>query len=62
MNARRIFAAAALALGTAACAGGSGPTLADNTAPLVDPPVVSPEVPPTDTTGFMPEDDVTLTP
>lgn len=60
MNARRIFAAAALALGTAACAGGSGPTLADNTAPGVEEPRVTPEVPPTDTAAFMPEDDVMM--
>jgi hypothetical protein len=59
MNARRIFAAAAFALVTAACGGGSGPTLADNgppETPGADGPTVSPEVPPTDTTGFVPED------
>lgn len=55
MNARRIFAAAAFALVTAACGGGSGPTLADNGTPANDGPTVSPEVPPTDTTGFVPE-------
>ena len=56
MNARRIFAAAGFALLTAACGGGSGPTLADAGTPGDDPTVVSPEVPPTDTTGFVPED------
>ncbi|HEX6038307.1 hypothetical protein [Longimicrobium sp.] len=60
MNARRIFAAAALALGTAACSGGSGPTLADNSGPTIDEPRVTPEVPPTDTTAFMPEDEVSM--
>jgi hypothetical protein len=56
MNARRIFAAAAFAITTAACGGGAGPTLADNSgAPANDPPTMSPEVPPTDTTGFVPE-------
>jgi hypothetical protein len=55
MNAKRIFAAAGFALVTAACGGGSGPTLADNTTPVVEPPTVTPEVPPTDTTGFVPE-------
>lgn len=56
MNARRIFAAAGFAIVTAACGGGSGPTLADNTGsgPTTEPPIVSPEVPPTDTTGFVP--------
>lgn len=53
MNARRIFTAAAFALVTAACAGGAGPTLADN-APD-DGPVV-PTVPPMDTTAFIPEE------
>jgi hypothetical protein len=56
MNARRIFAAAGFALVTAACAGGSSPTLADAGPPADDPTVVSPEVPPTDTTGFVPEE------
>jgi hypothetical protein len=55
MNARRIFAAAAFAITTAACGGGAGPTLADNSLPENDPPIMSPEVPPTDTTGFVPE-------
>lgn len=56
MNARRIFAAAAFAITTAACGGGAGPTLADNSGiPSDDGPMVSPEVPPTDTTGFVPE-------
>lgn len=60
MIARRLFAAAAFALATAACAGGSGPTLADNSGPGLEPPRVSPEVPPTDTSTFMPEDEVTM--
>lgn len=58
MNARRIFAAAAFAITTAACSGGSGPTLADNgtpSTPGADGPMVTPEVPPNDTTGFVPE-------
>jgi hypothetical protein len=55
MNARRIFAAAAFAITTAACGGGAGPTLADNGLPQNDPATMSPEVPPTDTTGFVPE-------
>lgn len=54
MNARRIFAAAAFAIVTAACGGGSGPTLADNSANVRDP-FKLPDAPPTDTTGFMPE-------
>lgn len=53
MNARRIFAAAAIAIATgtgAACSGGGGsPTLAD---PGNDPPTV-PEPEPTDTSGFV---------
>ena len=56
MNARRTFTAAAFALvsaATAACAGGSSPTLADT--PTPDEPVV-PFVPPTDTTAFVPEE------
>lgn len=53
MNARRIFAAAAFAIVTAACGGSSGPTLADNS--NVDDGFKLPTVPPTDTTGFMPE-------
>jgi hypothetical protein len=60
MIARRIFAAAALALGTAACGGGSGPTLADNSGPGIEQPRVTPEVPPTDTAAFMPEDEVVM--
>jgi hypothetical protein len=55
MNARRTFTAAAFVLvsaATAACGGGAGPTLADNTTP--DGPVV-PFVPPNDTTVFVPE-------
>jgi len=55
MNARRIFAAAAFALATAACGGGSGPTLADNGTPGGGGPGVTPSVPPTDTAGFVPE-------
>ena len=54
MNARRIFAAAALTIVTAACGGGSGPTLADNTSNAGEP-FKLPQAPPTDTTGFMPE-------
>lgn len=53
MNARRIFAAAALAIVTAACGGGSGPTLADNG--NVNEPLKLPHAPPTDTTAFVPE-------
>jgi hypothetical protein len=54
MNAKRIFAAAAFALVTAACGGGSGPTLADNSD--ANPGGFKlPDAPPTDTTGFMPE-------
>jgi ABC-type glycerol-3-phosphate transport system substrate-binding protein len=61
MIARRLFAAAAIVLGTAACGGGSGPTLADNsTSGFVEPPRVSPEVPPTDTTAFVPQDEVAM--
>jgi hypothetical protein len=56
MNAKRIFAAAGFALLTAACGGGSGPTLADSNIPGDDPEIMSPEVPPTDTTGFVPEE------
>ena len=52
MNARRIFAAAAIAIATAACSGGS-PTLSNN--PGVDDGArVEPTAPPTDTTGFVP--------
>jgi hypothetical protein len=51
MNARRILAAAAIAVATAACSGGS-PTLSSN--PGADGPTVDPGVPPTDTTGFVP--------
>lgn len=51
MNARRFFAAAALALASAACAGGSGPTLADQPEDGV---VVLPDAPPTDTSVFIP--------
>jgi hypothetical protein len=51
MNARRIFAAAAIAIATAACSGGS-PTLSNN--PGADEPMVEPTAPPTDTTGFVP--------
>lgn len=54
MNARRIFAAAAIGIATAtgaACAGG-GPTLAQD--PIEDPPIVTPDAPPTDTAGFIP--------
>ena len=51
MNARRIFAAAAIAIATAACSGGS-PTLSNN--PGGDGPTVDPTAPPTDTTGFIP--------
>ena len=56
MNARRIFAAAAIAIATAsgaACSGGS-PTLSNNLAEDNDGPVAQPEAPPTDTTGFVP--------
>lgn len=53
MNARRIFAAAAFAIVTAACGGGSGPTLADNS--NADDGFKLPNAPPTDTAGFMPE-------
>jgi hypothetical protein len=54
MNAKRIFAAAAFAIVTAACGGGSGPTLADNSD--ANPGGFKlPQAPPTDTTGFMPE-------
>ena len=54
MNARRIFAAAAIAVFTAsgaACSGGS-PTLAQNAGQ--DGPTLTPDAPPTDTTGFIP--------
>ena len=53
MNARRIFAAAAIAIATAtgaACSGGGSPTLADAGN---DPPIV-PTPEPTDTSGFVP--------
>lgn len=53
MNAKRIFAAAAFAIVTAACGGGSGPTLADNG--NADEPLKLPHAPPTDTTAFMPD-------
>ncbi|HEV3050207.1 MAG TPA: hypothetical protein VGX50_07875 [Longimicrobium sp.] len=55
MNARRIFAAAAIAVFTAsgaACSGGS-PTLSQNVG-QEDGPELLPEAPPTDTTGFIP--------
>ena len=53
MNAKRIFAAAAFAIVTAACGGGSSPPLADtgNDADTFK----LPKAPPTDTTGFVPE-------
>jgi hypothetical protein len=54
MNARRIFAAAAIAVATAsgaACAG-DGPTLPDN---LASGPEAVPAGPPTDTPGFIPQ-------
>jgi hypothetical protein len=60
MNARRIFAAAAIAVATgsgAACAG-DGPTLSSNIAAADDPRVL-PGGPPTDTTGFIPPPVVT---
>jgi hypothetical protein len=50
MYARRIFAAAAIAIATAACSGGS-PTLSSNQ--LADGPRI-PDAPPTDTSGFVP--------
>ncbi|HEX2077181.1 MAG TPA: hypothetical protein VHG08_05715 [Longimicrobium sp.] len=53
MNARRIFAAAAIAVATAACSGGSSPTLSDNPG-VDDGPEVVPTAPPTDTSGFVP--------
>lgn len=53
MNARRIFAAGALAIVTAACGGGSGPTLADHS--NANEPFKLPNAPPTDTAGFVPE-------
>lgn len=52
MSARRIFTAAAIAVATAACSGGS-PTLANDPG-IGDGPTVDPGVPPTDTTGFVP--------
>ncbi|HEU0301120.1 MAG TPA: hypothetical protein VFR37_16770 [Longimicrobium sp.] len=52
MSARRIFAAAAIAVATAACSGGS-PTLSNNPG-VDDGPTVDPTEPPTDTTGFVP--------
>lgn len=55
MNARRIFALAGFVLCTAACGGGAGPTLADAGTPTDEPGIMSPKVPPTDTTGFVPE-------
>jgi hypothetical protein len=56
MNARRIFAAAAIAVVTAsgaACSGGS-PTLSQNVGQEDDGPGLTPDAPPTDTTGFIP--------
>jgi|GEM_PF-4370832 len=56
MNARRIFAAAAIAVATAsgaACAG-DGPTLSNNI--VAQGPEVMPSPEPTDTTGFVPPD------
>jgi hypothetical protein len=53
MNARRIFAAAAIVVATAsgaACSGGS-PTASNS---LVDQPATPPIAEPTDTTGFVP--------
>lgn len=52
MNARRIFAAAAFALMSAACAGGSGPTFADDRPD--DRAFVLPDAPPMDTSVFVP--------
>ena len=54
MNAKRILSAAALALVTAACAGGAGPTFTDR-GEDGDGGFVLPTAPPTDTTGLMPE-------
>ena len=54
MNARRIFAAAAITVATAsgaACAG-DGPTLSNNIA--ADGPEIKPGGPPLDTAGFVP--------
>ena len=56
MNARRIFAAAAIAVFTAsgaACSGGS-PTLSQNVGQQEDGPELMPDTPPTDTAGFIP--------
>lgn len=56
MNAKRIFAAAAFAIVTAACGGGSGPTLAENSNNTTgNDGFKLPIAPPTDTTAFMPE-------
>lgn len=52
MNTRRFFAAAAFALMSAACAGGSGPTFADEHPD--DGALVLPDAPPTDTSVFVP--------
>lgn len=54
MNARRIFAAAAIAVATAACSGGGSPTLSNNPGVDDDGPEVVPTAPPTDTSGFVP--------
>ncbi len=53
MYARRIFAAAAIVIATASGAAcGGSPTLSNNLADESGPTV--PDVPPTDTTGFIP--------
>ena len=54
MNARRIFAAAAIVVATAsgAACSGDGPTLSNNI--VGDGPEVMPPAEPTDTTGFIP--------